>query len=210
MAAETTLNTVIHAAFRRDLQRFDDAFAHFVDGDTARARNLGIAWDNLENQLRRHHHDEETIFWPALNDLGADQALVGELGAEHERMLIALDQASAAMKAFADNPSSDNVATARATVAELRTVLEEHLAHEERDLEGFAASHIKSKQIQAAQKEVRRQAKGEGGTFFAWLQDGADQRTLQLLRHEVPPPVLFVMTTLGGRDYRRRVASVWT
>jgi hypothetical protein len=46
--------------------------------------------------------------------------------------------------------------------------------------------------------------------LFAWLQDGADHDALSALRHEVPAPVLFVMGRLGGRDYNRRIAPVWS
>ncbi len=30
------------------------------------------------------------------------------------------------------------------------------------------------------------------------------------LAKELPAPVLFVISTFGGRDYRRRIASVWS
>lgn len=40
-----TMNTIVHAAFRRDLARFDAALAAFPDGDQRRADELGRAWD---------------------------------------------------------------------------------------------------------------------------------------------------------------------
>jgi hypothetical protein len=145
-----------------------------------------------------------------LIQLGADQALVTELDGEHDRMLAALDTAAAAMAAFRSDPTATNASAARAAVAQLREVLVEHLGHEERDLEPFAAAQRNKPEIKAAQQGVRKSHKGEAGTFFAWLVDGADADTRAGLRREIPAPVLFVLTKVGGRDYNRRIASVWT
>jgi hypothetical protein len=210
MADDKTLNSVIHAAFRRDLARFDGALASCPDGSQSRADALGAAWDNLATQLRHHHEDEEALFWPALLRLGVDQALVTELDGEHARMLTALDAADASMRSFRSDPSGRNASVARGVIGELRAVLVEHLDHEERDLEPAAATHRKAPEIKAAQLAVRKSRKGEAGTFFAWLADGADDETRSLLRQEVPPPVLFMLTRVGGRDYRRRIATTWT
>jgi hypothetical protein len=63
--------------------------------------------------------------------------------------------------------------------------------------------------MKGALRELRKAAKGIAGTFFAWLQDGADPDARAALRHEVPPPVLFVLTRIGGRAYNRQIAPVW-
>jgi iron-sulfur cluster repair protein YtfE (RIC family) len=205
-----TMNTIIHAAFRRDLARFDTALAAFVDGDRQRAGALKAAWDNVAFQLHHHHTDEETIFWPALRELGADEALVGDLDGEHQRMLAALSTAEAAMERFATEPSAANAQAVRASLGELHTVLTDHLAHEERDLEPFTIAQRNSPQLKAANTAVRKAHKGNVGTFFTWLQDGADADTLRGLRAQLPPPVLFLITSTAGRDYRRRIAPVWS
>ena len=44
--ATMSMNKVIHAAIRRDLDRFGAALDGFRDGDSARAAQLGLAWDN--------------------------------------------------------------------------------------------------------------------------------------------------------------------
>jgi hypothetical protein len=93
MTEHLTMNTVIHAAFRRDLARFDAALAAFPDGSQERADHLVAAWENYSHQLHHHHQDEETIFWPAFRELGADESLTSDLGGEHARMLAALDHA---------------------------------------------------------------------------------------------------------------------
>lgn len=210
MTEHKTMNTIIHAAVRRDLARFDDALGSFVAGSQDRADQLSLAWDNFAHQLHHHHHDEETIFWPRLRELGAEESLVSDLGGEHTRMVTALDAASASMQTFHGDPSADNAQAARTAIAELNRTVEEHFAHEESDLEPFAASRMKTPQMKATQVDVRKAYKGEAGTFMAWLMDSKDPDVATGLRHEVPAPVLFILGRVGGRDYNKRIAPVWT
>lgn len=209
MTEHQTMNTVIHAAFRRDLARFDAALAAFPVGSQPRADALKSAWDNYAFQLHHHHEDEETIFWPALQQVGADLSLVEGLDGEHEAMKTALDAADVAMTRFGADPGAEQAAAAHAAVLHLSAVLLDHLAHEERDMEPISARYHQTPPLQAAQKAVRKAHQGNMGTFFSWLQDGADADAIAGLRREVPAPVVFVITWFGGRRYRREVAPVW-
>ncbi len=209
MTKHLTMNTVIHAAFRRDMKRFHEALAAFTPGDTARAAELGRAWGNFAHQLHQHHDDEETIFWPAFTQLGVDPALVEELDGEHDRMGAALVGAEGAMKVFIADPSTTNLDTSRAAIDELQVTLDDHLTHEERDLEPWSASQMKSPELKAAQAAVRKAHKGGAGTFVAWLQDGATPDDIVGLKHEIPGPVLAVLTNIPGRRYKKEIASVW-
>lgn len=203
------MNSVIHAAFRRDLNRFDAALAGFPPGSRTRADQLTGAWNNFSFQMHHHHRDEESIFWPLLLQLGASESLMGELEGEHADMVRSLDAAEVAMKAFDSEPSTDAVSTARGAITELDGVVRNHFTHEERDLEPVAELHHASPQMKAAQKAVRKAHKGNAGVFFAWLLDGAGADDKAGLRREVPAPVLFVITRVAGRDYTRRIAPVW-
>jgi hypothetical protein len=210
MTEHKTMNTIIHTALRRDLARFDAALADF-SGTQARADQLWTAWENYRFQLQQHHHDEETIFFPALREVGADETLVGEMDDEHHQMLTGLEAATAAMQALRQSPTADNAHSARESVASFGAILTQHLDHEERDLEPFAAAKLKgSPQGKAAAAAVRKAQKGNLGTFIAWLLDGADPGTRAALSREIPAPVVFVIDRIGGRDYRRRIAPVWS
>ena len=59
-----TMNTIVHAAVRRDLGRFDQALAVFPANSQPRANELKRAWDNFEEEIHHHHTYEETLFWP--------------------------------------------------------------------------------------------------------------------------------------------------
>jgi hemerythrin-like domain-containing protein len=210
MTEHKTMNTIIHAAFRRDLARLDAALSAFPAGSQQRADQLRAAWDNVAFQLHHHHQDEETIFWPAREKLGADESMIGDLGGEHARMLAALDVASASMATFTTDPSAANAAAARATIAELNRVVDVHLVHEERDLEPFMVTKLATPEMKAAQVAVRKAHKGGAGTFFAWLMDTDDTDVKTGLRHAIPPPVLFVIGRIGGRSYNRTIAPTWS
>lgn len=209
MSEHLTMNTIIHAAFRRDLGRFDAALADFPDSSGERAEQLVRAWDNFAHQLHQHHQDEETIFWPAFRELGADESLTSDLGGEHARMLAALDHADGVVRRLPGDPSASTAAAARAAVGELGEILHEHLAHEERDLEPWVAARKGSPQLKVAATEVRKAHKGHSGTFVAWLLDGAAPEDAAALRREIPGPVVTVLNAVPGRHYRRTVAPVW-
>lgn len=205
-----TMNTIIHAAFRRDLARFDVALGSWpAAGSEARAGTIFTAWDNFTRQLHHHHSDEETIFWPALRAIGASDQLANQLELEHARMVIARESADVAMEHLRANPSRDAAMSARAAIIELAVVVVDHLAHEERQMEPISAANHARPEIKEAQKAVRRAHRGNTGTLFAWLLDGADPDAVRGLRREVPRPVLFVLTRTSGRRYRRTVSSVW-
>jgi hypothetical protein len=204
-----TMNTVIHAAFRRDLRRLGEALERFPSGSRARADQITAAWSNLSFQLHVHHQDEEDLFWPAFLELGVDAGLVAELESEHGRMVDALSGAEDEMVTFSTDPSATNVAAAQVAVAELARVLHDHLTHEERDLEPFGAEHHDTRQHKAAVAKARKSHTEGAGTFFAWLADTDDPAIAAALRRQVPRPVLFLLTTLGGRSYKRCAAAAW-
>lgn len=204
-----TMNTVIHAALRRDLRRLEDALDRMPADALGRAGQLTTAWTNIAHQLHVHHQDEETLFWPAFQQLGVDQTLIDELEGEHDSMVAALTTAEAAMDDFGLNPTAANVAAALGAVAELSRVLEAHLAHEERDLEPFGARHKDTAEHKAAVARARKSHTEGVGTFFAWLSDTDDPDIASALRREVPAPVLFLLIKFGGRRYRRDVLCRW-
>ncbi len=209
MSDETTLNPAIHAAFRRDLSRFDHALDVLDPDNGQRVDQLVAAWDNFSYQLHRHHQDEESFFWPAFRELGVDPAIVDSLNAEHDLMVRALTEADVAMRALGSDSTPVNAKHPRIAIAELARVLKDHLDHEQRDLDPFSVRHKRAKQHKAAERSAR-QAHTEGaGTFFAWLSDGCDEETLRILRREVPRPFLWLITRVGGRDYTKRIAATW-
>lgn len=208
MVEHHTLNTVVHAAVRRDLERLERALADFPVGSRARAEQVDAAWRFLDGQLTHHHHGEETIFWPALGTSAVDPALIAELDAEHEAMADAMGRTRTAMSALAADPGPDQLADARTAVSQLRTSIETHFAHEERDLEPISAAAVGTPAFKKAETAVRKtQSLSSGAAFLTWLLDDADPGARAQIESQVPKPVLFVLTRLSRRSYRKVALS---
>ena len=208
--AEMSMNKVIHAAIRRDLDRFVTALQNFPVGDAARARQLGKAWDNFDDQLTYHHEGEHEIAWPALASVGVSQDVLTTMDTEHEAMAKALATTDAAMKAVVLSPSKEKVDPALAAITELRSVTLAHLDHEEAEIEQVYLDKRDTPQIQAMGKAFGKVSPARGGRFFSWVLDGATPQEQQTVKEMgVPAPVLSMLTGIFGRGYRKDVASVW-
>lgn len=203
------MNKVIHRAFRRDLQRFLDALGRFRDGDRDRAAQLGRAWDNFYLQLTDHHEGEHAIAWPAMESIGVSKELLAVFDEEHDRMAQALEAARGAMTTFRASATATDAAAARASLEQLQTITVAHLDHEEQEIEPIYLAHENSPEIKAMGKRFARVSPTKGGTFFAWVTDGAAADEMAALTSTVPKPVLKIISGVFGRGYRRDVAPAW-
>ncbi|MFL6155956.1 MAG: hemerythrin domain-containing protein [Marmoricola sp.] len=209
MTEHLTLNTVFHAAFRRTIARFDAALGDPAAATQARADQLKVAWDFFDEELHHHHSYEELYFWPALQQTDADLSAVAELDQEHEAMRQALAGATTAMHELQAGPSAASAAAARSAVQNLGRVLLDHLAHEERDLEPISASYAETAPLKKATAAVKKAHFKYMGNTIEWMRDGADASDIAGMKKELPPPVVFLFSKLGGRRYRRVIAPTW-
>jgi hypothetical protein len=208
--ATMSMNKAIHAAVRRDIGRFLGALATFPAGDRRRAEQLGKAWDNLDDQLTRHHEGEHEIAWPALKRIGVPQALLDTFDEEHETLAAALTDTRSAMSAFRSSASAENASAARAAFARLETVAGSHLDHEEAEIEPVYQAHKDSPEMKAMGRQFGKVSPAVGGRFFAWVMDGAGAEERAAITESVPKPVLMIIGGVFGRGYRRDIASVWS
>ncbi len=203
------MNGAIHAAVRRDLDRLERALRRVEDGDRARVAQLARAWDNLHDQLVEHHEKEDELVWPALQGLGVDAALLGEMENEHADMRAALEATDERIRALeASGTRSDAVAAADSIVA-AREVVERHLSHEEQELEPRMLELQETPEWKAVEKQLRAGGPVRGGWMFAWLLDGASTEVSGYLRSRIPAPVLLLLSRGFGVGYQRRIAPVW-
>ena len=204
-----TMNRVIHAAVRRDLERLATALECLVDGDRSRAEALERAYANLRQELTQHHESEDTYIWPMCAAVGIDQALLHEMEREHQVMARALADTSSAMTTVARTGSRADAATARSSVVRTREVVERHLRHEEVELEPALQPYLESPEWKAVEKKLRQQPPGVAGRFLAWVTDGMGDEHRAFLRKTVPTPVVTVLARVFGRRYYKDVAPTW-
>lgn len=209
MAETMTMNRVIHAAVRRDLDRLATALEAAPDSDTKRARDLRRAYANLHAELKHHHEQEDRFVFPALRRLGIDTALIEDMDGEHHAMSNALDSTARLMQRYAGTGSAADAAAARASVEQTRTVVERHLTHEEAELEPLMRPHLASAEWKQTEKALRKAPPSTTGRFFAWVTDGMDPESQAYLRSTIPGPVIAVFSKVFGRRYHREVAHVW-
>jgi hypothetical protein len=208
--ATMSMNKAIHAAVRRDIGRFLAALGSFPAGDRQRAGQLGTAWDNLDEQLTRHHEGEHEIAWPALKSIGVPQALLDTFDQEHDALAAALADTRSAMAAFRASASADDAAAARTAFERLQSVAGSHLDHEEEEIEPVYQAHKDSPEMKAMGRQFGKVSPAVGGRFFAWVMDGATAEEKAAITDSVPKPVLMIIGGIFGRSYRRDVASVWS
>ncbi len=207
MTAPMTMNRVIHAAVRRDLDRLSAALTSFPAGDQARARDLERAYANLRRELTHHHEAEDTHIWPMLATVGVAPDLLGAMESEHHAMAEALAETGTAMTTLAG--SGSDAAAARQSVLRTGAVVDRHLDHEETELEPQLTPHLETPEWKEVEKKLRKQPPGVIGRYFAWLTDGMSEPERAYLRATIPAPVVFVLSRVLGRRYYREITPVW-
>ena len=203
------MNRAIHAAFRRDLQRFIHALERFRAGDRQRAEQLATAWANFDEQLTHHHQGEHDIAWPALESVGVSHDLLTEMDAEHDTMAAALTATRSAMATLHRSASAEDAAAALTAMQELQRVTVQHMDHEEAAIEPIYLEKKDSAEMKAMGRQFAKVSPSQGGTFFAWALDGAGPEETAAITSTVPKPVLTVISGIFGRNYRKSVAPVW-
>lgn len=209
MAGPMTMNRVIHAAVRRDLARLESALAAAADGDLARADQLQVAYANLHRQLKHHHEGEDAYVFPFLEKVAGASELVQVMESEHQAMADALDEAGAAIDAYALTGSARDAQVARDAVVSAREVVERHLHHEEDELEPLLLPYLQTPEWKTVEKRLRPASLAESGRFMAWIQDGMPEDARAHLRSTIPAPVTFLLSRLAGRSYYRDIAPAW-
>nr|CAA9351566.1 MAG: hypothetical protein AVDCRST_MAG46-2624 [uncultured Nocardioidaceae bacterium] len=209
MDSSITMNQVIHGAVRRDLERLASALERAQDADVARADDLERAYANLRAQLIHHHESEDRWIFPMLGKVGVSADLLATMESEHEAMSASLEETSRAMTTFAASGSKADATTARESVVRTQAVVEQHFAHEEKELEPVLRPHLESPEWKQVEKKLSRQPPNVAGPFFAWLTDGMRDEHRAFLRSSVPPPVTLILGRVFGRRYHREIAPVW-
>jgi len=206
---EMSMNKAIHGAFRRDLDRFVGALSSFPPGDLDRAKQLGTAWQNFDDQLTNHHEGEHDIAWPALRSLGLSTGLLEQMDAEHDVMAAALADARSAMQSLVRTAGHEESTAALDAVKKLRSATLTHLDHEEQEIERFYLDKADTPEMKAMGRKFGQVSPAKGGRFFEWVMDGATPEEQAAIKGNVPGPVLMIIGGIFGRGYRKNVAPVW-
>jgi hypothetical protein len=210
MAIDTRMNSIIHAALCRDLDRTAMVLEPPAEPSPERLRALGehVVW--LMDLLHDHHTAEDTRLFPAMraNNPAAGE-LLDEMDAEHHAIaegVTALREAGRLAEA-GDAGAADALRTA---LPALRRVLDPHLEHEERSLAPLVPRSMSEREWAAFEKS---NIAGKPPPVLAfqghWMLDNLGPEHAAVVRSQVPAIPRFIMLRLLAVPYRRRRAAVW-
>ena len=132
---DATAMTRFHVIFRDALDAVPQLVGAAPADDGARAELVGSFYDNVLRLLHAHHEAEDVTIYPQMLERLPDQVdVINRINAEHEVVLGSLEKAEEAVAAWRADPSSASRDAAAADLASLKTILLEHLDHEEAEV----------------------------------------------------------------------------
>ena len=132
---DATAMTRFHVIFRDALDAVPQWVGAASADDGARAEFVGSFYDNVLRLLHAHHEAEDVTIYPQMVErLPEHVDVINRVNAEHEDVLGSLETAEQAVAAWRADPSSETRDAAAATLETLKTILLEHLDHEEAEV----------------------------------------------------------------------------
>lgn len=138
---------VAHQVMLRDLRRLttlaDDVCAGTTVLDERRARALSRYVHKAMASVHHHHAAEDDVLWPVIEASAGDAVDLTDLTDDHSVLDPRMDRIRASAAALAADPRSEDAATALAVhLADLRDLLVEHIADEERTVFPVMEEHV--------------------------------------------------------------------
>jgi hemerythrin-like domain-containing protein len=204
------MNSVIHRALRRDLDRLETVTRDGMPDAQRAALCRHVGW--MLDFLHHHHVGEDDGVWPRLLAKRPDLApLVEEMGAEHAALAAASDRLREAADAYAlDGSAGTRERLHGATVAMQEATLP-HLDHEEREVIPLAVETFDADDWAYLSRNHFRKGLSftDSGMSLMWDLDDLDPAYAAAVRSELPGPVLWLMTLVFGSRYDREAATRW-
>jgi hypothetical protein len=197
-ASMATMLMLSHHAFRRDMARLMRAVAQMKADDTSHAEAVREEWEKSYRQaLHGHHMMEDANIFPDIRSKHPDLAsALDKLTAQHHHIDPILEKGDAA---FADLAHPES---AEAVLAELKTLLDEHLAFEEAEVTPALRDH-KTFPVPPDDNMAAMYAQG-----FAWSMQGIAPEVLEQVQKMLPKIVLAKLTKAQA-EFEARSERVW-
>jgi hypothetical protein len=206
-ASMATALMMSHHGFRRDIAEFALALERLAahGGSPSSASALHEEWKSYRETLHGHHESEDQRLFPHLRSQNSDlAAAIDALGADHVRIDPLLEAGDRAFAEFtgAASLSPNAVRAALAVVSEIASLLDAHLATEERTVISFLRD-AKAFPPPATEAEAELYAQG-----FAWASHGIAPEVLERV-DAMLPPILASKLGAARAVFRVRYERVW-
>jgi hypothetical protein len=196
-ASIATCLMMSHHGFRRDLARFEVALEKVAQSDGSRVDALRDEWKNLSMTLHGHHLSEDTGLFPGvIAEHASVRVVTDQLSADHRRIDPLLERGEAAFANLRDSTE------ALAIVTELRALLDQHLAIEEREIIPFLRG---MKGFPAPPNEEMLAMTAQG---FAWAMQGIAADVLEQVER-ILPEALVGRLPAARAAFDARCERVW-
>ena len=197
-ASMTTMLMMSHHAFRRDLARFIKAVATIKAGDMSHVEVVREEWDqSYRKALHGHHHMEDANIFPDIRKREpALASALDRLTDQHHHIDPLLDRGD---KAFADLAHPEE---AQAVLAELKKLLDEHLAFEEAEVTPALRTN---KEFPLPPDDAAAAMYANG---FAWSMQGIAPDVLEQVT-KLLPEILLAKLPQARKDFEDRCTRIW-
>jgi hypothetical protein len=210
--ADTRMMGIVHDALRRDLGRARTALNGMVPpGDAQRVAIADhVLW--MMRFLHMHHGAEDLGLWPLVRSLNPDAAaLLDRMDADHTGLSVEINRAAATATRYRADDSPEALQGLAAAIHGLEAELLPHLRREEDEMMPIVERTLTHAQWEKLDRawNIAPKSQGELAIEGHWLVDGLEAERYDLVVHQVPAVLRFVLLHGYGREYRRACAARW-
>jgi hemerythrin-like domain-containing protein len=191
---DMTMMYVMHHAFRRDLRVLARAARVTPLGDRVAWRELDRRWRLFAYVLHHHHTGEDEGYWPLLAGrvTGAERSVLADMEAEHHLIDPVLEQCAAQFLRLTFDRDQDARQSLVRALDRARSLLEDHLAHEEREAIPLMQRYVTPEEDERIEREH----------FRAGVPLRQVLEVVPWALHELPPDARDRVLDLTGPVYR--------
>ncbi|CAN5185598.1 hypothetical protein BH11ACT6_BH11ACT6_49080 [soil metagenome] len=201
---------IAHRVMLRDLDRTTGIAMAMADGGVPitrrRVRALVRYLTLMGESIHHHHHAEDHILWPLIELRAGSHIDLTPLTEDHEALGPKLDGLRSAVGVFGADPSQRTAAVVSARLVEMRNMLSEHIAEEERDTFPVIRRYLSVADWRNVEARIRRAARM--GFELPRIAAAVTPAELAALKADAGP-LIHVMIALVKPRYRRLEKAVW-
>ncbi|WP_068275817.1 hemerythrin domain-containing protein [Aldersonia kunmingensis] len=210
--ADTRMMGIVHDALRRDLGRTREVLSATTPPDDAQRVAIAdhVLW--MMRFLHMHHGAEDLGFWPLVRSLNPDAAaLLDQLDADHTGLVVEINRVATTATRYRADESPDALEALASAIDGLESELLPHLRREEDEMMPIVSRTLTRAQWDELDQALNIAPKSQGELAIEghWLIDGLDEERYNLVVHQVPVMMRFVLLHGYGRAYRHACGTRW-
>lgn len=201
---------IAHRVMLRDLDRTTGLAMAIADGGVPitrrRVRALARYLELMGESIHHHHHAEDDILWPVIEARAGAHIDLAPLTEDHEALGPRLEGLGVAVRQFRAEPTRRTAAVVATRLVEMRNLLREHIAEEERDTFPVIRRYLSAADWRDVEARIRRCARMS--FELPRIAAAVTPAELATLKAEAGPMISVVLAVVGPR-YRRLERAVW-